>query len=121
MIAPQVVANNVARKRVLNALEQAAEYKLILLSAPAGFGKTTVLAQWINLLRKKYAVAWLSLDSGDNKSDVFFQYFIAALQQLDVSLGKDALHYMQSTNRFDISRTINSLVNDLVDYGQQIF
>lgn len=121
MIPPPVVASNVARKRVLGVLQQAAEHKLILLSAPAGFGKTTVLAQWINVLRKQYDVAWLSLDSGDNKSDIFLQYFIAALQQLDGSLGEKALRYMESSNRFDISKTINSLINDLVDYGRPIF
>ena len=121
MMSPPAISVNVARKRLLKVLEQAAEYKLILLSAPAGFGKTTVLVQWINLLRKKHKVTWLSLDAGDNKSDVFFQYFVAALQQVDTSLGKNALHYMESANRFDISKTINSLINDVVDYDQQIF
>ena len=121
MVPPPVLSHNVARKRLLVALEQAVDYKLILLSAPAGFGKTTALAQWVNLLRGKHAFAWLSLDSGDNKSDVFFQYFIASLQQIDQSLGQDALNYLTSTNRFDIAKTLNSLVNDLVDYGEHLF
>ena len=121
MMAPPVASTYVARERVLKVLGQAAEYKLTLLSAPAGFGKTTALTQLVTLLRKNHEVAWLSLDSGDNKSDVFFQYFIASLQHVDVSLGQKALLYMESANRFDISKTITSLVNDLVDYEQQVF
>lgn len=61
-------------------------HKLSIVSAPAGYGKTTLAAQWI-----KYAghpFAWLTLDSGDNDPVRFIKYFIAALQRIDSSIGE---------------------------------
>lgn len=65
-------------------LQRGAEGKLTLISAPPGFGKTTLVCQWI----QRYAppVAWYSLDENDNEPSVFYRYLLTALQDLDPSL-----------------------------------
>ena len=68
--------------------------KLILICAPAGFGKTTLLSEWIRTAGTREPsppqVAWLSLDEGDNDPIRFWRYAVAALQTIDASLGKAA-------------------------------
>jgi hypothetical protein len=64
---------------------------LTLVSAPAGFGKTTLLAEWIAHHRRSepdVRVAWLSLDDGDNDPSRFLAYVVAALQALDAGVGR---------------------------------
>ncbi len=76
LFVPQVRPEVVARSRLIGQLNAGRPGVLTLVSAPAGFGKTTVLAEWAAQTR----VAWLSLDEGDNDPVRFFTYFIAALQ-----------------------------------------
>src|SRR5512137_1415363 len=60
--------------------------KLTLISAPAGFGKTTLVSEWAaNCARP---VAWLSLDAGDNDPAYFLNYFVAALQSIMPNIGE---------------------------------
>jgi LuxR family maltose regulon positive regulatory protein len=63
--------------------------KLILISALAGFGKTTLISEWV--ASGERPVAWLSLDEGDNNPVRFLAYFIAALQTVEADIGKGAL------------------------------
>jgi LuxR family maltose regulon positive regulatory protein len=58
-------------------------HKLTLVSAPAGFGKTTLLSSWVAACARP--VAWLSLDEGDNDPTRFLAYLVAALQTLDLN------------------------------------
>src|ERR671928_1889482 len=83
----------VARPRLADRLNHGTESKLTLVSAPAGFGKTTLLAEW---LADKRSAAWLSLDQSDNQSSLFWTYLIAALQTVVPSLGVSALPLLQS-------------------------
>lgn len=68
--------------------------KLTLLCAPAGFGKTTLLVDWIH--QAKVAVAWLSIDKNDNDPRQFLAYIIAGLQRLKTGIGKAALAMLKS-------------------------
>ncbi len=68
--------------------------KLTLISAPAGFGKTTLVSEWIASCGRP--VAWLSLDKGDNDPTRFLMYFIAALQTIEVNIGEGVLDVLQS-------------------------
>ncbi len=61
--------------------------KLILVSAPPGFGKTTCISEWVNAL--ECPVAWLSLDPGDDDPGRFFAYLVAALQKVDAKVGRE--------------------------------
>jgi LuxR family maltose regulon positive regulatory protein len=75
----------ILRPRLIERLNEglSAGRKLTLISAPAGFGKTTLVSEWVagcERLEPKVPVAWLSLDEGDNDPTRFLTYFIAALQ-----------------------------------------
>ncbi|MGE0058492.1 MAG: hypothetical protein AB7T32_10965, partial [Dehalococcoidia bacterium] len=64
----------VPRSRLIDRLNRGAEAKVILVSAPAGFGKTTLLADWLAAASETRSVAWLSLDQHDNNAAVFWTY-----------------------------------------------
>src|SRR5207253_118447 len=90
---PLLRANLVRRPHLAERLTQGVMGPLTLVSAPAGFGKTTLLAQW--LAESGMPVAWLSLEVGDNELVRFLSYLIAALQTLDPHLGAVALTLLQ--------------------------
>jgi LuxR family maltose regulon positive regulatory protein len=71
--------------------------KLTLLSAPAGFGKTVLLSEWINASQR--LVAWVSLDEGDHDPARFWSHVIAALQTLTPNIGAIALNTFQSPQK----------------------
>ena len=68
--------------------------KLTLVSAPAGFGKTTLVSDWLRHI--DLSTAWLSLDEGDNDLTRFLNYFIAALQYIDTEIGQSLQGTLQS-------------------------
>ena len=81
LFSPRPPRSVVARPRLTERLDRAAESKLTLVSAPAGFGKTTLLAEWLAAAPDgDRSRAWLSLDRGDNEPASFWTYVIAALQ-----------------------------------------
>src|SRR2546423_6456053 len=75
----------VLRPRLIERLEGGLHHKLTLISAPAGFGKTTLLSEWVAGCERR--VAWLSLDEGDNDPRRFLAYLVAALQTVAASIG----------------------------------
>ena len=86
----------VARPRLIERLNRGAESKLTLISAPAGFGKTTLLAEWLAAAPADgRSAAWLSLDQGDNQPASFWTYLIAALQTVAPGVGASALSLLQ--------------------------
>src|SRR5512144_2297285 len=70
----------VLRPRLIERMNEGMHHKLILISAPAGFGKTTLVSEWSAGCGRP--IAWLSLDEGDNEPARFVTYLIAALQTL---------------------------------------
>ncbi len=93
--------------------------KLTLISAPAGFGKTTLVSEWCNLQRAQNA--WLSLDEGDNDPTRFLGYFVAALQTLALSkaegveakIGEGVLGALQSPQPPPIESILTALLNEI--------
>lgn len=77
---PQVVGDLLERLHLLNRLDMHYNLPLILVSAPAGYGKTTLVNQWLD--QAPYPAVWLSLDENDNNIIDFLSYFIAAIQTL---------------------------------------
>jgi ATP/maltotriose-dependent transcriptional regulator MalT len=86
---PPVRLNLVSRPHLLSSLTPGSDNRLILLSAPAGFGKTTLLSDW--LTTHPWPTGWLSLDRGDNDPARFWTYVISALQTIRPGLGESAL------------------------------
>src|SRR4051812_4032759 len=83
--------------------------RLVVIAAPAGFGKTTLLAQWLAAGERR--VAWLALDPGDADVRVFLAHLVAAIQTIEPEAGADALALLESTASPDA--VLVSLINDL--------
>lgn len=92
---PPLRPNVVSRPRLLERLNTGLHRKLTLLAAPAGFGKTTLLSEWI--ARCGRPVAWLSLDEGDNDPTRFLAYLVAALQTITPRMGAGIGALLQSS------------------------
>jgi LuxR family transcriptional regulator, maltose regulon positive regulatory protein len=92
---PAVRGNIVHRAGLLDALSAGQSRKLILVSAPAGWGKTTLLAQWVLSGEEKQRFGWLSLDPSDNDPMWFWMYVIAALQQASPEVGSRAAELLE--------------------------
>src|SRR4028118_1354187 len=88
----------IARPRLLERLEWAPERRLTLVSAPAGFGKTTLLGEWVGgRARGGRPVAWVSLDERDNDPVRFLSYLVAALKTTGgEAFGEGALAALRS-------------------------
>ena len=82
-----------------------------LISAPAGFGKTTLAGEWV--VNCGRPVAWLSLDEGDNSPARFLTYLIAALQTLGANLGAGVLGVLQSPQPPSAEAVLTTLLNDI--------
>jgi LuxR family maltose regulon positive regulatory protein len=85
--------------------------KLTLLSAPAGFGKTTLVSEWVAGCGRP--AAWLSLDEGDNDPTRFLTYLVAALQTVAAIIGKGVLGVLQSPQPPPIESILTTLLNEI--------
>ena len=103
----------VARPRLTERLNQGAESALTLVSAPAGFGKTTLLRQWLGAATAGgRSAAWLSLDQRDNDPAMFWAYLVAALNTAAPGVGEDALSLLRSPPS-PIEAVLATLLDDL--------
>src|SRR5690349_14118892 len=93
--APRRRRGTVARPRLAERLDRTALPPVVLVSAPAGFGKTTLLTEWI--ADDGTASAWLALDRRDNDPTVFWTYVLTALGNAAPGVGAEALATIQST------------------------
>jgi LuxR family maltose regulon positive regulatory protein len=111
--APRRRSTVVPRTRVVARLQQADRPPLTLVSAPAGFGKTTLLAEWTaSASHDEVATAWLSLDARDNDPAVFWSYVIAALHTAVPEAGATALPLLRSAHA-PIDTIVTALLHDL--------
>src|SRR5207237_7064952 len=104
----------VPRPGLIERLDQGTVGKLTVVSAPAGFGKTTLLAEWLATSEVGQGrTAWLSLDESDSEPALFWAYFIAALQTVDAQIGKSALTLLQSPQAVPLETLLGTLLNDI--------
>src|SRR5712692_2537410 len=104
----------VPRPRLSERLNAGAQSKLTLVSAPAGFGKTTLLAEWLAAApADERSAAWLSLDRSDNHAASFWTYLIAALQTVGPHIGANAISLLQSPQPSPIETVLATLLNEL--------
>jgi ATP/maltotriose-dependent transcriptional regulator MalT len=108
---PRPGAGLVHRLLLHERLAQGMTCALTLLSAPAGFGKTTLLSDY--LTRSAMPVAWLSLESEDNDLVRFLSYVIAALQTVDQEIGRSSLELLQTSPPTTVEPILSLLINDL--------
>lgn len=127
---PPPRSESVSRTRLISQLNdslsqhQGSGRKLTLISAPAGFGKTTLVSEWIDSLHSTaksdgqagYEIAWLSLDKNDNDPARFLAYFIAALNKTDRGdgpIGQRSLTMIQSPQPLPLEAILTSLINEI--------
>ena len=110
---PRLRRDLVPRPRLSERLSRGAESALTLVSAPAGFGKTTLLTEWLAAAPADgRSVAWLSLDQRDNDPALFWTYLVAALQTAADGVGASALSLLQSPPS-PMEEVLATLLNDL--------
>jgi LuxR family transcriptional regulator, maltose regulon positive regulatory protein len=114
LYVPHARRSLVARPRLSERLSRGVESKLILVSAPAGFGKTTLLAEWLAATpADELSRAWVSLDHGDNDPASFWTYVVGALQTVEPGIGASAIALLQSPTPSPIVAVLAPLLNEL--------
>jgi LuxR family transcriptional regulator, maltose regulon positive regulatory protein len=108
----------VPRPRLTERLNQGLETALTIISAPPGYGKTTLFCDWYWSHKPVYPVAWLSLDNQLNDEGVFLDYLCAALQTIRGDLAASALSLLQSSQRRPGKTILTALINDLSSFTQ---
>jgi LuxR family transcriptional regulator, maltose regulon positive regulatory protein len=110
---PALRADLVRRPQLLARLDGGLQQgmRLLLVSAPAGYGKSTLVRAWVE--HQRIPTAWLTLDEGDNDIVRFLHYLIAALRQVDPDLGLQALTILQTIPAPAAETVLTALVNDL--------
>ena len=118
----------VSRPRLIERLNAGLHHRLILISAPAGFGKTTLLSEWVHDLETRFfpenlvsgpprPVAWISLDEGDNDPIRFWAYVVAALQTIpglnEAGVGEAPLAALRSPQPPPITSLLTALINEI--------
>jgi LuxR family transcriptional regulator, maltose regulon positive regulatory protein len=109
---PKLRRGLVARPRLSGRLRRGAEARLTLISAPAGFGKTTLLAEWLAAAQTGRSVAWLSLEESDRRPASYWTYVITALQAVAPGVGTTALPLLQS-GQPPVETVLVTVVNEL--------
>jgi LuxR family maltose regulon positive regulatory protein len=109
---PPVRGGTVSRVRLFEKLEAGLEGRVILVSAPAGFGKTTLIADWVRGAPGRPA-AWLALDEGDNDPARFWAYFIGALQRLWPEAGQSILSMLTASRPIPPQAFLTILINEI--------
>jgi LuxR family maltose regulon positive regulatory protein len=122
LYVPPIRPDLVSRPRLVERLDAGLGAKLTLVSAPAGYGKTTLLSEWIHQgkggARPPLPVAWLSLDDGDNDPARFLSYLIGAAQTIVPRVGEGLLDALQSPQPPPAEVVLTSLINDLAAIPQ---
>jgi LuxR family maltose regulon positive regulatory protein len=110
LYVPRPRSELVARPRLADAMHAGADSRLTLVIAPAGFGKTTLVA---SCLAEEKSVGWVSLDASENEPAVFWAYVIRALQRVNTRLGAHALGQLRSPRPPAIESVVKALINEI--------
>ncbi len=118
LFAPSPPPNAVFRPRLCERLSEGLHRKLTLISAPAGFGKTTLVSEWI--ARRDRPAAWLSLDEGDADPTRFLKYVIAAVQTVAPDAGAGLSGALTSPQPPSAESILTAMINDLATGSEDL-
>ena len=114
LYVPRLRSGLVSRPRLVQRLNRVIDHKLTLISAPAGFGKSTILTEWLAASPLgENAVGWVSLDQSDNNPVIFWSYFITAIQKCHPGIGDQALSMLHSPQNTVIELVLTTLINEI--------
>jgi LuxR family maltose regulon positive regulatory protein len=113
LYVPQPRPDLIQRTHLTERLNMGINNKLILISAPAGFGKTTLISEWIS--QSEIPVTWISLDKSDNDPVHFMYYLIAALKSINANIGEPALTMLHSSQQPPIESIMPNLIKEITD------
>jgi LuxR family transcriptional regulator, maltose regulon positive regulatory protein len=117
--APRVRHGLVDRRRLNDVMRRGAATKLTLVSAPPGFGKTTLVGDWLASRGPGTAAAWLSLDASDSDRATFLAYLVAALRSAVPGIGDLSVAALEATPpRFDVA--IQAILNELAAVPEEV-
>src|SRR5512142_2468438 len=111
MRLPFIQASLVSRTRLQERIAEGLRGPLTLITAPAGFGKTTLVASCV--ADCGMPIAWLSLDTDDNRVERFLSYLVAALHEADPTVGNEAAQRLAAAQPAPLEAILTGLVNDL--------
>ncbi len=111
LYVPQITPELVPRPHLARHLSEGLRRKFTLVSAPAGFGKSTLVTGW--LAESGQPAAWLSLDEGDNDPVRFWTYVIAAIQAVNQEVGDEARQIIGSPQLRSAEPAVISLINEI--------
>ena len=121
---PRARSDLISRARLRERLDRGLAAKVMLISAPPGFGKTTLLADWLaahpDAGGERLATAWLSLDAGDNDPARFWSYLIGALGTALPGIGVQARELLQEPRPPSIQLILTSLLNELAALDKDV-
>jgi ATP/maltotriose-dependent transcriptional regulator MalT len=112
---PPIQSSLVRRPRLIQHLENGYQSgkRVTLISAPAGFGKTTVVREWIRDAKLGKPFGWLSLDDGDNDSVRFLIYLVSAIQKVNAGIGQSILTSLNSSQVPPLMDLVETLINEI--------
>ncbi|MBU0510672.1 MAG: hypothetical protein KJ638_03090 [Chloroflexi bacterium] len=121
IIVPRRRTDLLSRKRLTDLLDDLLDYKLLVIAAPAGYGKTSLLVDWVH--QNDLPVCWYALDPLDQDFQRFVNHFIASIAQVFPTFGKQSQAVLQSTTRseLDLNRIMTSIVNDAYEHIKEHF
>ena len=108
----------VPRSRLIERLQAGLNKPLTLVSAPAGYGKTTLMGEWRTGIGHEFPLAWLSLDANDNDLALFMNYLTYALETLDPVLVRNTIPLVQSPQTPPVDEILATLINDINEFHQ---
>jgi LuxR family maltose regulon positive regulatory protein len=111
--------DRVPRPRLVEQLDAGLGYKITLISAPAGFGKTTLLSEWVAERQPHTHIAWISLDKGDNDPLRFWCYVITALETIHDGVGTAFLAALQTLRPLD-EMLLTDLINEIAEIPEPL-
>ena len=108
---PQLTGDHVNRTSLADKLSTIGDYDLTLVSATAGYGKSTLIASWLR--QQSIGASWLSLDENDNDFFLFLKYFIGAIREFNESFGNELIQLVESSQPPTSDYITGKLMNDL--------
>jgi LuxR family maltose regulon positive regulatory protein len=123
LYVPPSRPNAVLRPRLIERLDEGLQSRLILASAPAGFGKTTIVSEWADgrsRLEPEVRLAWLSMDEGDSDPARFLAYLVAALRTVAADVGQGMLDMLQSPQPSPTESMLTALLNEIATLPYEV-